>query len=130
MQRLAANELLLVHTPSGAWAGFDFSPLRPGEAQPSARELELSSRYALEALKNEEGVTLLDSADLPFDLRGASWTRQIRASYRKDQTLLRFHGLIGALAGERFYVYVTSYPKKALLDQQIRQLFEGLSFTP
>ena len=127
--RLAANELLLFHPQSGAWIGFDFSPLHQGEAQPTRESLQLSARYALESLQNEAGIELLDSEHRSLSLPGAADTRLILARYLKGESETLLQGLVGALPGEWFYIYATSYPGKADLAQ-IEELFKQLAFTP
>lgn len=129
-QRLSSNEILLYHPSSGAWISFDFSLLRKDEATPDAKTLELSARYALESLQNEEGVSDLQASQRDAQLTGAPGTRRITTSYRHHDTLTGFNGLIGYLPGEWFFIYATSYPDKAGLRSQIDALFDSLHFNP
>lgn len=129
-RRLAANELLLYHQQSGAWISIDFSSSAAGSEPPAAKILELSARYALESLGNEEEVRDLDSSQQEFKLPGTEHTQLIVARYRHHEIATEFRGLIGYLPGEWFYLYATSYPEKADLKTQIDTLFKSLSFSP
>lgn len=128
MKRLAANELLLYHTRSGAWISFDFSPLHAEEVPPDQRTLERSAAYALESLQNEEEVSGLQGDQVSFPLEGAPGTSRLSADYRQHEILTSFSGLIGYLPGEWFFIYATSYPGKVDLRTEIDELFARLRF--
>lgn len=129
-QRLSANELLLYHPSSGAWISFDFSLLRKDEAAPEAKTLELSAGYALESLRNEEGVSDLQATQQDAQMASAPGTRRITTSYWHHDTRTGFNGLIGYLPGEWFFIYATSYPDKTVLRSQIDALFDSLQINP
>lgn len=130
LERLAANELLLYHPQSGAWIGFDFSPLRDDERQPDAAAVELSARYALDSLRSEAEIEQLQGEVQPLPLPGAPATHYLHARYRQHGVVTGFDGLVGALPGEWFFIYATSYPGRAELLAQIKALFASLRFTP
>lgn len=128
-KRLSANELLLYHAQSGAWVSFDFSALRPDESAPDSETLNSSARYALESLRNEEEVRELKGTIERIEIKGVPHTSSLTASYRQHQKLTAFHGLIGYLPGEWFFIYATSFPEKSAQSAAIRQLFASLHFT-
>ncbi len=129
-KRMEANELLLYHPKSGAWISIDFSPLRTKEKSPTTKTLELSARYALESLGNEEGISEMQKDQQVLNLAGAPDTNRITANYKQHDSPTAFSGLIGYIPGEWFFIYATSYPEKAELSAQISTFFESLIFTP
>ncbi len=129
-KRMEANEQLLYHPQSGAWISIDFSPLRTKESPPTTKTLELSARFALESLGNEEGISELQKDQQVLNLAGAPDTNRITANYKQHGSQTVFSGLIGYIPGEWFFIYATSYPEKAELSAQISTLFESLSFSP
>ena len=48
----------------------------------------------------------------------------------QNQKEIALQELIGALSGEWFYLYPTSYPSNSDLSVQIDELFQQLKFTP
>ena len=127
-KRLAANELLLYHAQSGAWIGFDFSPLRRGELPPDKQTLELSAGYALESLQNEEEVRGIEAEQQGYPITGVAKTRRLTANYRQHDKPTAFSGLIGYLPGEWFFIYATSYPEVSEQRGAIDALFDSLHF--
>lgn len=106
-KRLAANEAYLCQAESGACLAIDFSPLRPGEAPPSAKAVRASARYAAEGLADEEGISGLKQKVREVSLPGASAAYRIDASYRQHGEERTFTGIVGFAHPYWFYLYFT-----------------------
>ncbi|PLX80359.1 MAG: hypothetical protein C0615_01140 [Desulfuromonas sp.] len=104
-KRLAANELFIFRSESGAWVSIDFSRLREGERAPDRRAVFNSAGYAAESLAGEEGVAALDYRVSAVRLPGAAYAFRLDADYLLHEEPHKFSGLIAFANPYWFYVY-------------------------
>lgn len=110
-KRLTTSEVLLYNPQTYAYMSLDFSQLRQGEQAPSQKTIELSTRYAAESLRNEEGVSDLRSSDRPVEISGAWHAHRFDATYRHHDKPMAFIGVVGFTSPYWFYFYFTDFQR-------------------
>ncbi|PLX89307.1 MAG: hypothetical protein C0619_11610 [Desulfuromonas sp.] len=119
-KRYSENEVLLYNPQSYAHMSLDFSQLRQGEKPPSRDTIKLSTRYAAESLRNEEGVTDLRSTDTPIEISGAWYAHRFDSHYKHHDKTMDFIGVVGFSSSYWFYFYFTDFER----DEQDRKRAE------
>ena len=129
-QMLKANELFLFNPQSGAHLKIDFSPLREGEAPPSARALQSSARYAAEGLQDEEGIEAVNSKVGKTRITGADAAYRVDADFLMHGKATRFIGVITFARNHWIYLYYTG-PQPGPEDLMVvNQIFKSFSIAP
>lgn len=106
-KRLAANELFVFNSATGAHLDVDFSPLREGESPPSQKSVETSARYAGEGLGNEEGVSGVIYRVKKTEVSGAEAASRFDAEYSHHGEKRVLVGIVGFVQPYWFYLYYT-----------------------
>lgn len=107
-KRLAVNEAIIYHAPSGAHLDIDFSPLEVGGSAPDSKTLKTSAEYAAQSLANEDDVANAEWDVRAADIAGAGETWLLAANFLKHGQPMVFRGYVGTVEGHWFFLYFTA----------------------
>lgn len=127
-RKLAANEIFVWNSQSGAYLMIDVSPLKESEEGPSERQLKLSADYAAQALDSEEGLFDVTSQTRATRIEGVRMARKINATYKKGEQQFRFQGIIGYSEPFWIYLYYTDPLRDSRDGDEMDSLLSGLRF--
>jgi hypothetical protein len=124
-QRLANNELMIFNEKTEAHVLLSFSPLRRGEADPSARSVQLSAQYAAEGV-TDEGWSDITVHQEATTVKGAQQAQYFRIDYTEDGDRHLFMGIVGFARPYWFWVYANDHLKdpgdRAVLENILNQI--------
>lgn len=104
---LLDNELFLFNPKTLGHIEVDFSPLKQGENQATAKSLEISARYTAEELYAEEGLEDVKASPSKVNIKGAAAAFRVDAHYRKLDQPTQFIGVITFAREHWIYLYYT-----------------------
>ena len=107
-KRLQANELMIYNQTSEAHLLISFSPIDPGDADPSARALAKSAQYAAEGVI-DEGWTKVKIRHADARIQGAQRARHFEIDYLEEGERGRFMGIVGYARPYWFWLYATDH---------------------